>query len=52
MQTSDNYEHVEGYEKLPASIKARYTPKEYAWLGAEERARLFDRECYPEPEDD
>ena len=35
------------YESLPDSIKAIYTPKEYAWLG-EERKRIIERETMPD----
>lgn len=33
-----------GYEDLPAFLKAKYSPLEYAWLGAEGRARLLQVE--------
>lgn len=36
------------YEALPEIIKAMYSEREYAWLGAEERGRLIERECIPE----
>lgn len=40
------------YHALPESLKMLYTPKEYAWLGWEQRQRLTDDECYPDaPED-
>lgn len=44
---SDYTEHPD-YEQLPPVIKALYTPEEHAWLGDEERARILERECYPE----
>jgi len=47
-----NYSQHINYEHLPESIKALYSSKEYAWLGDEERNRLEERECYPEPEED
>lgn len=37
-----------GYDELPESIKAMVTPKEYAWLGDLERARLVQSETEPE----
>jgi hypothetical protein len=37
-----------GYNDLPASIKAVYTPKEYAWLSDAEKASLVQRETEPE----
>lgn len=40
------------YEALPESIKLLYTPKEYAWLEPDQRARVIEQECLPEvPED-
>jgi hypothetical protein len=45
-----DYQHIPDYDTLPESIKMELTPKEYAWLGEIERARLFERECYPDPE--
>lgn len=35
------------YDALPESIKAIYSPKEYAWLGAE-KARIIERETMPD----
>lgn len=40
------------YAALPESIKAIYSPKEYAWMSPERRARLIEEETMPEvPED-
>jgi hypothetical protein len=47
---SDFSEHPD-YDNLPDVIKQYYTPKEYSWLGDEDRARLFETECNPEPEE-
>lgn len=38
------------YENLPACFKRLFTSKEYAWLGDTERARIAERECYPDHE--
>lgn len=41
--------HLErSYLNLPESIRKDISPKEYAWLGQEERDRLIERESYPE----
>lgn len=40
------------YEALPAALKMIYTPKQWAWLGAEERGRAVDRECMPDVGED
>lgn len=36
------------YESLPASIKALYTPEQYAWLSDDEKGRLVQTETEPE----
>jgi hypothetical protein len=40
------------YDALPESIKMIYSPKEWAWLGWEQRQHEVERECLPDvPED-
>lgn len=40
------------YDALPEPLKMLYSPKEYAWLPPELRARVIEQECLPEvPED-
>ena len=40
------------YDALPEALKMLYSPKEYAWLPPERRARLIEEETMPEvPED-
>lgn len=40
------------YDALPEALKQLYSPKEYAWLPPERRARLIEDETMPEvPED-
>jgi hypothetical protein len=40
------------YDALPEPLKMIYSPKEYAWLPPELRARVIEQECLPEvPED-
>lgn len=40
------------YDALPEALKQIYSPKEYAWLPPERRARLIDEETMPDvPED-
>jgi hypothetical protein len=39
---------VDGYDELPESIKVLYTPKEWLWLGSEERGRAIERETQPD----
>lgn len=36
------------YEKLPASIKASYTPQEWLWLSSLEKANLVQTETEPD----
>lgn len=36
------------YESLPEALKMIYTPKEYAWMSPERRARLIEEETMPE----
>lgn len=38
------------YDALPEAIKLLFTPKEFLWLGDTERARIIERECYPDHE--
>lgn len=38
------------YEALPESIKAIYTPREYAWLGADGQAHIEQTETEPDHE--
>ena len=40
------------YEALPEAIKAIYTPKEYAWLPPEVRARVIEQQTMPEVGED
>jgi len=44
------FQHDPRYDSLPESIKANVSPEEYAWLGNEDKARLVERECMPDPE--
>lgn len=40
------------YAALPEALKMLYSPKEYAWLPPERRARLIEDETMPKvPED-
>lgn len=36
------------YDELPEALKQIYTPKEYAWMSPERRARLIEEETLPE----
>jgi len=47
-----NYTNHPDYKFLPEPLKAKYSPKEYAWLPDSVRARLLEIECYPEVEED
>lgn len=38
------------YDALPEPIKMLFSLKEYLWLGETERARVIERECYPDYE--
>ena len=38
----------EGYDQLPESIKALYTPTQYLWLSDAEKGRLIQTETEPE----
>jgi hypothetical protein len=40
------------YEALPESLKLIYTPKEYAWLPPEIRAKVIEQECMPDVAED
>lgn len=40
------------YDALPAALKAVYSPKEYAWIPPERRARLIEEETMPEVGED
>jgi hypothetical protein len=45
-------EHFDAeYDALPESIKMVYSPKEYAWMQPEQRARLIEDETMPEVEE-
>lgn len=48
----DNYTRHPEYDALPESIKAEVSEKEHAWMTDEQRARLMDDFCLPEPEED
>jgi hypothetical protein len=37
-----------GYDDLPASIRAIYSPKEYSWLNAQQKADLVRMETEQE----
>lgn len=39
------------YDKLPESLKMVYSPKEYAWMPPERRARLIEEETMPDVEE-
>lgn len=40
------------YAALPEALKAIYSPREYAWMPPERRARLLEEETMPDvPED-
>ncbi len=40
------------YNALPEALKLLYTPKEYAWLDPEIRARVIEQETMPEVGED
>lgn len=40
------------YDALPEALKVIYTPREYAWLDPQIRARLVESECMPEVGED
>lgn len=40
------------YSRLPESIKSLYSPKDYAWLPPERRARLIEEETMPDAFED
>lgn len=40
------------YDALPEALKMIYSPKEYAWLPPERRARLIEDETMPEATED
>ncbi len=40
------------YDALPESIKALYSPREFAWIPPERRARLVEEETMPEVGED
>lgn len=46
------YQRHPDYDQLPESIKEIYSPEEHAWLSDEEKERILDTHCYPEPEED
>ena len=41
-----------GYPQLPESMKLLYTPEQWAWLGADQRAVAVERECLPDVAED
>jgi hypothetical protein len=36
------------YDELPEALKMIYTPKEYAWMSPERRAKLIEEETLPD----
>ena len=40
------------YDALPAALKSIYTPREYAWISPERRARLIEEETMPDVGED
>jgi len=46
-QLADSPQHAD-YERLPVTIKAAYTLKEYLWLSDREKAGLVQTETEPE----
>ena len=46
-----NYQPVKGYDDLPVAVQATVSPKEYAWLGRENRNNLTQELTMPDPED-
>ena len=40
------------YDSLPESIKALYSPKDYAWMPPERRGRLIEEETMPDVGED
>jgi len=40
------------YDSLPEGLKLIYSPKEYAWMTPERRARLIEEETLPEAFED
>jgi hypothetical protein len=36
------------YDQLPESLKMIYTPKDYAWMTPERRAKLIEEETMPD----
>lgn len=40
------------YDALPEALKVIYTPREYAWIPPERRARLIEEETMPEVGED
>lgn len=36
------------YDKLPEALKLIHSPKQYMWLGDEERKRIVERETMPD----
>lgn len=51
--TSDGtYQHLDAYNELPECVKACISPKQYAWMGYEQRATLIEDLTTPEPEND
>ena len=46
------YTHHPDYDNLPESIKAAYTPKEYAWLPDALKRTIIDDNVLPEVHED
>lgn len=40
------------YAALPEAVKSVYSPKEYAWMPPERRARLIEEETMPDVAED
>lgn len=40
------------YAALPEAIKSIYSPREYAWMTPERRARLIEEETMPDVAED
>lgn len=43
-----DFQHHPDYDALPESIKAMYSPKEYAWLPDALKSTLIEDETMPE----
>jgi len=51
-ETDGTYTHHPDYDQLPECIKCMYTPKEYAWLPAQEKRNIIEDNTLPEVFDD